>query len=75
MAIHAVWPWTVRLSLSTSHKPESLWVTVVVVAVLSTLGIAYSSAEREAKTTVRMRRIARTIFVPFTVLEYGGSLP
>jgi hypothetical protein len=72
MAIHAVWPWTVKLSFTTSHEAEACCVTVVVVVLVvvsSTLGIVYSSTEREANTTVRMRRIANTMLVFAKALE------
>jgi hypothetical protein len=72
MATHAVWPWTVRLSLSTAHKAEACCVTVVVVVLVvvsSTLGIVYSSTEREANTAVRMRRVANTMLVFAKALE------
>ncbi len=65
--------------MSTSHNAESACVTVVVVVlvvvVLSTLGIEYSRAEKEAKPMVRIRRVARAIFVPFIAWECGRSLP
>ena len=68
--------------MSTSHKAESACVTEVVVVlvvtlvvvVLSTLGTAYSTAEKDAKAIVRMRRTARTTFGPFTALEGAAGV-